>query len=284
MKTFLDFVIRYYHFLLFLLLEAVCMLLLFRFNSFQGSVWFTAANQSAATINRAYGDVVAYTRLQDVNKQLSETNVQLERENELLREQIAQLSLDTSTTFRVMQQHLGNASLISATVVSNSVHKENNYIVIDKGDVDGVKPEMGVVGGNGVVGIVYLTSPHHSLVVPIINSKSNISCRVRGTRYFGTLSWERGNIRQASVDDIPRYATVEKGSVIETSGYSSIFPSGLFIGKVRGIKNAPDGQSYRLEIQLGTNFANLRNVFVVSNSFKAEIDSLQFRANNVEQN
>ncbi|MBR1387111.1 MAG: rod shape-determining protein MreC [Alloprevotella sp.] len=278
MKAFLDFLVRFHHFFLFLLLEAVSLLLLFRFNSFQGSVWFTAANGVAASVNRMYGDAVAYTKLQDVNKQLTANNVLLSKENELLREQIASATADTTQTFRLMQDRLRDARLIAATVVSNSTQKEDNYLVIDRGEADGIRPEMGVVGGNGVVGIVYLTSPHYSLVVPIINQKSTISCRVRGTRYFGSLTWEKGNVRRAFVDDIPRYASVQKGSVIETSGYSSIFPPGLFVGRVSGVRNSPDGQSYRLDILLGTNFANIRDVFVISNSYKAEIDTLQLRA------
>lgn len=278
MKAFLDFLVRFHHFFLFLLLEAVSLLLLFRFNSFQGSVWFTAANGVAASVNRMYGDAVAYTKLQDVNKQLTADNVLLSKENELLREQIASATADTTQTFRLMQDRLRDARLIAATVVSNSTQKEDNYLVIDRGEADGIRPEMGVVGGNGVVGIVYLTSPHYSLVVPIINQKSTISCRVRGTRYFGSLTWEKGNVRRAFVDDIPRYASVQKGSVIETSGYSSIFPPGLFVGRVSGVRNSPDGQSYRLDILLGTNFANIRDVFVISNSYKAEIDTLQLRA------
>lgn len=284
MKAFLDFLVRFHHIFLFLLLETISFILLIRFNNFHGSVWFTAANNSAATINRVYGDVVSYTQLSTVNKQLTEANILLEKENEYLRQQIQTLRPDSSHTSKVIAERLADAQLISATVVSNSILKEDNYLVIDRGSDDGVRPEMGVVSGNGVVGIVYLTSQHYSLVIPIINKKSTISCRVRDTRYFGSLSWERGNVRRAFVDDIPRYASVRKGSVIETSGYSSIFPPGLFIGRVSGIRNAPDGQSYRLDIQLGTNFANIRDVTVISTSYKAEIDTLQLKVHTIEAN
>ena len=150
--------------------------------------------------------------------------------------------------------------------------------MIDKGTIDGIKPEMGVVGGGGVVGIVYLTGPHHSLVIPVTNRKSSISCRVRGQSYFGYLQWDGSSMRRAYVDDIPRYARVKKGEAVETSGYSSVFPPGIFVGRIRSISNSPDGQSYKLDVTLGTNFANLRDVEVVATPYKAEIDTLQVHA------
>lgn len=85
-------------------------------------------------------------------------------------------------------------------------------------------------------------------------------------------------MRRAYVDDIPRYARVKKGEAVETSGYSSVFPPGIFVGRIRSISNSPDGQSYKLDVTLGTNFANLRDVEVVATPYKAEIDTLQVHA------
>ena len=142
---------------------------------------------------------------------------------------------------------------------------------------------MGVVGGGGVVGIVYLTGRHHSLVIPVTNSKSSISCRVRGQRYFGYLQWNGGDMMHAYVDDFPRYAKVKKGEAVETSGYSSVFPPGIFVGRISGIENSPDGQSYKLNIVLGTHFGNLRDVSVVATPYKAEIDTLKAHAHFEEE-
>ena len=278
MHNLLDFVRKYSYFFLFVLLEVASLALLFRFNSYQGSVWFSAANSAVARINSFYGNTLAYINLNEVNKDLTARNIQLQREAELLRSQLHQFTKDTTLTEQIMHEKLKDYTMIPATVVSNSNERDNNYLVIDKGTIDGIKPEMGVVGGGGVVGIVYLTGPHHSLVIPVTNRKSSISCRVRGQSYFGYLQWDGSSMRRAYVDDIPRYARVKKGEAVETSGYSAVFPPGIFVGRIRSISNSPDGQSYKLEVTLGTNFANLRDVEVVSTPYKAEIDTLQVHA------
>ena len=141
---------------------------------------------------------------------------------------------------------------------------------------------MGVVGGGGVVGIIYLVGPHHSLVLPVTNSKSSISCCVRGSHYFGYLLWDGGSTRRAHVDDVPRYAKVRTGNIIETSGYSSVFPPGIFVGRVHRVTNSSDGQSYRLDVVLGTDFGNVRDVNVVLTPYKAEIDSLRAKADSLK--
>lgn len=278
MHNLLDFVRKYSYFFLFMLLEVASLALLFRFNSYQGSVWFSAANSAVARIDGFYGNTLAYINLNEVNKDLTARNIQLQREAELLRSQLHQFTKDTTLTEQIMHEKLKDYTMIPATVVSNSNERDNNYLVIDKGTIDGIKPEMGVVGGGGVVGIVYLTGPHHSLVIPVTNRKSSISCRVRGQSYFGYLQWDGSSMRRAYVDDIPRYARVKKGEAVETSGYSSVFPPGIFVGRIRSISNSPDGQSYKLDVTLGTNFANLRDVEVVATPYKAEIDTLQVHA------
>lgn len=278
MHNLLDFVRKYSYFFLFILLEVASLALLFRFNSYQGSVWFSAANSAVARIDGFYGNTLAYINLNEVNKDLTARNIQLQREAELLRSQLHQFTKDTTLTEQIMHEKLKDYTMIPATVVSNSNERDNNYLVIDKGTIDGIKPEMGVVGGGGVVGIVYLTGPHRSLVIPVTNRKSSISCRVRGQSYFGYLQWDGSSMRRAYVDDIPRYARVKKGEAVETSGYSSVFPPGIFVGRIRSISNSPDGQSYKLDVTLGTNFANLRDVEVVATPYKAEIDTLQVHA------
>lgn len=77
------------------------------------------------------------------------------------------------------------------------------------------------------------------------------------------------------MDDIPRHARCKIGDIVETSGFSSVFPAGIFVGKVIQVKNSKDGLSYRLEVQLSTDLAQIRDVRIVSNSRQAELDSLQ---------
>jgi len=283
MNTFLDFLRKYNHLLFFLLLEAASFSLLFRFNHYQGGVWFTAANTAAAKVNALYTDCIAFVQLREVNKDLVHRNVLLQKQNDALRDALQAVTHEDTPTEKFVAGQLKDLRLIPAVVVSNSAERTNNYLVIDKGTLDGVQPEMGVVGGGGVVGIVYLCGPHYSLVIPITNRKSSISCRIRGQRYFGALQWEGKSFLRAILDDIPRYAKVKKGSMVETSGYSAVFPPGIFVGKVTNVGNSSDGQSYKLDVLLGTDFANLRDVEVIATPHKAETDTLRKHAAQIDE-
>lgn len=279
----IDFIRKYCYIFLFILFETISMILLFRFNSYQGSVWFSAANSVAAGINSTYSNVMNFFNLEQINQELTAQNIALQREAEHLRQSLITATKDTTITEKLMREKLVGYNMVPATVVSNSAERSNNYLVIDRGEKDGIRPEMGVVGGGGVVGIIYLTGPHHSLVIPVTNRKSSISCRVRGQNYFGYLQWDGSSMLSAYVDDVPRYAKVKVGQAIETSGYSAVFPPGIFVGRVRTIRNSTDGQSYRLDVTLGTNFANLRDVLVVTTPYKAEIDTLQVHAQQADE-
>lgn len=279
----IDFIRKYCYIFLFILFETISMILLFRFNSYQGSVWFSAANSVAAGINSTYSNVMNFFNLEQINQELTAQNIALQRETEHLRQSLITATKDTTITEKLMREKLVGYNMVPATVVSNSAERSNNYLVIDRGEKDGIRPEMGVVGGGGVVGIIYLTGPHHSLVIPVTNRKSSISCRVRGQNYFGYLQWDGSSMLSAYVDDVPRYAKVKEGQAIETSGYSAVFPPGIFVGRVRTIRNSTDGQSYRLDVTLGTNFANLRDVLVVTTPYKAEIDTLQVHAQQADE-
>lgn len=279
MQILLDFLRRYNYLFLFIVCEIVSITMLVRFNTYQGSSWMTAANTTAATVNGIYGDAESFVRLRSVNTSLNADNVRLQQENEALRQALLDATHDTTYTERRIREHLGGYRLIPARVVSNRIRTgRDNYLVIDRGTADGVDNEMGVVASGGVVGIVYLAGRHNSLVLPITHSKSNISCRVRGQNYFGYLQWDGRNTRTAYVNDIPRYAKAKKGQTVETSGYSSIFPPGIFVGRVNHVSNSADGQSYRLDVVLGNDLAALRDVSVIATPYKAEIDTLYQQA------
>lgn len=279
MQVLLDFLRRYNYLFLFVVLEITSIVLLVQFNNYQGSAWMSAANTTAARANAVYAEADAFVKLRDVNAELTAANIKLMQENEALRQELADAHRDTSLTAQRVAETLERYHQVPARVVSNGIRAgHNSFIVIDRGSVDGIRPEMGVVSSGGVVGIVYLVGEHNSLIMPVTHSKSNISCRVRGQSYFGTLQWDGSNTRTAFVNDIPRYAKVKEGRVVETSGYSSIFPPGIFIGRVREVTNSTDGQSYRLNITMGTDFANLRDVNVITTPYKAEIDTLMRRA------
>lgn len=274
MRKLLDFLSKYNYWLVFILLEAISLCALFRFNGYQGSVWFTSANTVSGKVMEWQSNILAYLALGDNNRALTERNVVLEHRIAELEHQLKELDTEHSYTEQRTDSLLRSYQLLPATVVNNSVLLQDNYITINRGEADGVRPEMGVVCGTGVVGIIYLTAPHYSIVIPVLNSKSNISCRLRKSGYFGYLNWDGGNPLYAWMNDVPRYAKINTGDVIETSGFSSVFPEGLFIGKVNQVRNSKDGLSYRIKVHLGTDFARLRDVSVIISPDQNELDSL----------
>ena len=266
MRNLLEFLSRHNHWFIFVLLEVLSLTLLFHYNSYQGSVWFTSANAVSGKVYEWNSAVTQYFSLTDVNRQLTQRNVYLEREVEMLAEQIRKTQKDTTAVERMQQSVMRQYSTIPAKVVSSSLDKANNLITIDKGSADGVRKDMGVVCGTGVVGIVYLTSEHYSVVIPVLNAQSNISCSIRGRGYFGYLHWNGGSPEYAYNDDIPRHAHFKLGDYVVTSGYSSVFPSGVIVGRIKHVYNSADGMAYRLKVTLTTDFTRLRDVCVINDT------------------
>ena len=279
MHDFIERITAYIHWALFLLLETLSGFLLFQYNHYQGSVWFTQANAVAAMVHEWEEVALAYLRLPEENAALVRRNIVLQQQNDLLRHGNLPKSLlrkgDTIASITLPMNETGEAySQIEARIIDNSVRKRDNMLVINVGSDDGVAPEMGVVSGTGVVGIVSAVTSHYALVMSVLNSHSSISCRLRGTEYFGYLKWKGGSPLRACMDDVPRHAHIKKGDIVETSGFSAVFPAGIFLGRVAEIKNSSDGLAYELEILLSTDLANLRHVSVINNHSKAELDSL----------
>ena len=280
MKNLLAFLEKYYHWLLFLLLEVISAMLLFQYNNYQGSVWFSSANYVVGRIYETDASVRQYFSLTRANEELTQRNFYLERQVDQLRRLYGELTSDTTVLQRQELEFLSRFNLIPAKVVSNSVDRADNLITIDKGKADGVERDMGVACGNGIVGVVYLTSDHYSVVIPVLNtSASRISCSIRGRGYFGYLKWDGKDPAVAYLEDVPRHARFKRGDWVETSGYSAIFPQGVLVGKIETIYNSPDGLSYRLKVRLATDFACLRDVCVISDKSIGERLRLQEQVN-----
>ena len=268
MHNLTEFLAKHNHWFVFLVLEVVSMVLLFRYNSYQGSVWFSSANAVTGKVYEWDSAVESFFSLSGVNSQLTQRNAFLEQQVRMLDDSIARLtrSQEAAVTRLSSMVPFQGCRLIPAKVVANMVNRYDNLITIDKGSADGVKRDMGVVCGMGVVGIVYLVSEHYSIVIPALNSHSNISCTIQRRGYFGYLRWRGGSSQLAYLEDVPRHAHFKLGDNVVTSGYSSVFPPGVMVGKVLHVFNSADGLSYRVQVKLSTDFARLRAVCLVDDS------------------
>jgi rod shape-determining protein MreC len=271
MKNLLEFLQRHFHWILFVVLEVLSIMLVLRHNSYQSSVWFSSANALTGRIYEWSSAVETFFSLTKVNEELVRRNFYQERQLSQLRRLYGEATDKATPSEQEALDSLEQYDIIPAKVVTSELHLNNNLLTIDKGSDDGVEAGMGVACGQGVVGVVHMTSSHYSIVIPVLNVKSSrISCAIRNRGYFGVLRWDGKDAGVAYVEDIPRHARFKRGEWVETNGYSSIFPPGVLVGQIREVYNSRDGLSYRLKVRLSTDFGRLRDVLVISDKTISE--------------
>ena len=281
MRNLLNFLVKYNYWFLFILLEVASFVLLFRFNRYQQSVFFTSANAVAGKLYEVTGSIAAYFHLKETNEDLLDHNIRLEQRVAQLERALLDARSDTTlyhSLDSVPRDH--SYSLYKARIIKNSLNRLDNYLTLDKGSADSIRPEMGVVSANGVVGIVYKTTPHYALVISLLNSKSSLSCKIQGSDYFGYLKWEGGDSQYAYLRDLPRHAEFSVGDTVVTSGYSAVFPPGLLVGYIDEMTDSHDGLSYLLKIRLATDFGRVSDVRVIANHDLPELKQLNEQLNN----
>lgn len=285
MRNLLEFLAKYNHWFVFLILEVVSMVLLFQYNSYQGSAWFSSANAVTGKLYEWDANVETFFSLTKVNQELTQRNAYLEQEVQKLSDSLVCVTKDSSIYHRDQFALLRNYRLIPAKVVANSVDKPGNLMTIDKGSADGIRKDMGVISGTGVVGIVYLVAEHYAIVIPVLNTKSNISCMIQNRGYFGYLRWKGGVSDLAYLEEVPRHAHFKLGDYVVTSGYSAVFPPGVRVGRILHVFNSADGLSYRVQLRLSTDFARLRDVCVIDDAaMKERLEIMRAAQDSIESN
>ncbi len=264
MQNLLEFLQKYHHWFLFVLLEVISLTMLFSYNNYQGSVWLSSANAVAGTVNEGRAEMESYFSLARANENLALRNFYLERQVTQLRRLYGEATEDTAGLWNKEMHFLKRYHLVPAKVVSNELNRQDNLLTINRGAADGIGVGMGVACGQGIVGVTYLVSDHYTIVIPVLNTSSRISCAIRGHNYFGVLRWDGKDAGVSYLEDIPRHARFKRGNWVETNGYSSIFPPGVLVGKIETVYNSADGLSYRVKVRLSTDFGCLRDVVVIN--------------------
>lgn len=269
MQNLLEFLQKYHHWFLFVLLEVISLIMLFQYNSYHNSVWLSTANAAVGSINEGRAEMESYFSLSKMNEGLTTRNFYLERQLAQMRRLYKEATGDTAVV-RDEMQFLKQYHLVPAKVVTNELNRPDNLLTINKGSADGIEVGMGVACGQGVVGVTYLVSDHYTVLIPVLNTSSRISCAIRSHNYFGVLRWDGKDAGVAYLEDIPRHARFKRGDWVETNGYSSIFPPGVLVGKIETVYNSSDGLSYRVKVRLSTDFGRLRDVVVINDPTVAE--------------
>lgn len=272
MRKLLEFLVGKRHWFLFILLEAISLMLVYRNNAYQRNIMCSSANIVTGNIASISGSIVSYIHLREINKELLERNGQLELQMLDLQDQLDALVADT-VSFKGFTPDSAEQfpySFIVAEVVNNSVTHLSNYITVNKGKLDGITSDMGVVSERGVVGIVSTVSDHFSVIIPLLNPKFRLSCKVLGSSYFGSLSWNGRDTRYANLEELPRHVEFQKGDTVVTSGYSAVFPAGIIVGTVADFEKQHDDNFYSLQVELATDFHALNDVRIIKNFYQAE--------------
>ncbi|MBO4577380.1 MAG: rod shape-determining protein MreC [Paludibacteraceae bacterium] len=290
MRNLLQLIVRYSNFLLLVGLEVVAFILVVHGNKYQQVALSGAANAVTASVHLMTDNVTSYFRLRSDNAQLLEENARLNAEiMRLYNDQTRQrLGNDTATTRqRVLGSPMSEAengeyvqadlaySFIPARVIAYSNDRHHNYITLNKGRRDGITPDMGVIGKDGIVGVVQSVSTHFAVVAPIIHEGIFISSMIRKNDYMATLHWHMPDIHTASLEDVARHVDVRVGDTIVTSGMSAIFPADMPVGVVSDVSLGEGDSYYDIDVRLATDFNSLRTVTVLQYAHRAELDSIR---------
>ena len=268
---------RYFNFLFFLLLQIVSLYLLFRYNKYHQSAFLEVAHEVTGSIGGKYNNITYYFNLK-------KTNEDLVRANEKLLNQLTQqyTGADTSVVIKTDSSEIDSATgqfrkyiWRAAKVVNNTVSLPNNTLTIERGENQGVKRDMGVVGPDGVVGTVISTSANYAVVMSMLHRQHRVSSKLKKTGETGVVIWDGVDPAYVIMNNIPKSVQVAVGDSVVTSNYTVRFPPGVLVGTVAEVIDDKSSNFYSLKLKTATNFYNIEYVMVVENQMKDEQTSLE---------
>ncbi len=265
MKNLFHFIARFHFTILFVLFEFMCLVLLIQYNNFQQSSILNSSNYICGKVYDNVSAVTQYIHLKETNRALNEENSYLRgllKKSHQLTADSSFVSLDTIYKQKYIYR--------SAKIINNSVNKQYNYITLNKGQKNGVKPEMAVIANGGVVGIVLSVTDNYASVLSLLNSRLKISAKIKKNNYFGSLTWNGKDYRRVILKEIPFNASVQKGDTVVTSGFSQIFPEGILVGVVDKITDEPGSNFHNINVLLFNDFKQLSYVQVIDNLMRNE--------------
>jgi len=263
--------LKNYAFMLFILLETISLVMVINYNSYHKARYLNSANWLAGNVYHLVSSVYDYFHLTRTNKQLADENVRLRS----LINNMPGVVVTPDTLVVDSMDYDEVYSFTSAKVINNSTNRPFNYITLNKGRKDGIKPDQGIIAGSGIVGVVTNVSESYSVGFSVLNSRWSISAKLKKTGYFGSLEWTGNDYRIASLNEIPFHVDIDRGDTIVTSGYSSIFPEGIMIGTIKDFFSPQGENYYHVDVALSTDFKELSYVEVIENINKAEIEELE---------
>lgn len=257
---------------IFISMEVAALAMLHATSTLQ-NIWIDRASHRTMALLWGGGETVrSHFQLEKLNLELQAENARLqERLRAYEHRELAQEELD-----RMAAREAAAYRYTPATVVKMSRNRTHNYIILNKGSEDGIRPQSGIISGRGVVGIVEAVDRHYSYGVTLMNPGMSVGARIGRTEIVAPLSWDGYSSSGAVVRNLPPHYSIEPGDTVRTSGYSTIFPPGIPIG-VTGGTRLVDGSTRQVDVQLFQDFSTVRYVTVVENLERGEVMSLESR-------
>lgn len=172
-----------------------------------------------------------------------------------------------------------------AGIITKDFGTWTNTFTIDRGENDGIKPNMAVVVPSGVVGFVTDVYPNSARVQTFLDPRSAIGVIVQRpeSRLAGVVKGDGNNPNKPMMVNIARDGDVLVGDKLITSGYGGIYPKGLLVGNILSIENDTEGFVKNATIQPTVDFHRLEEVFIITASTVQTPDKAQLEPKLVPQ-
>lgn len=269
MESLIAFIKRFNYVFVFIFLEIVAIIFISQNSNYQGSKMIRFGNGIAGSCYGVVSSVGDYFGLRGENDRLA-------AENALLRAQLeaSYISYNKKQFTHEDTVYKQRYSYVEASVVKNSWNNRNNYIMINKGRMQGISLDQAVISPQGIVGVVVNVTDNFSTIMPVLHSNSRNSVKIPRINTNGSLIWKGGDFRYATLIDIPTTYKLHPNDTIVTSGMANDFPEGVMVGFVESSTSESGSGFYTIKVRLATEFNKLDHVYIINNYFKAEQDSL----------
>ena len=273
MNRLLEFIKRIYVVLLFLLLESIAVW------QYATSTPYTEAkilsrttavggyfSKKITNLNHFFS---LATENDILNHRIAELEQTLERERELLADYT-----EESWQRKMAQEGDLHFRYYPARVASMTISHQRNYIVLDKGERDGIKKDMGVITPDKyLVGYVIDCSERYCVVMPVLNTEFTMGGSLQMTNYTCSIRWSGDSPYHVDVIDVSTYAEPEVGMAVEA--WSERLPNkGVIVGHIESFEHNAAQTAYSARLKLAADMSALDNVLIVENTHYGDIERL----------
>lgn len=262
MYKLIEFLRRIYVVVLFVALEAVAIGYYAHSSNYTQAKLLTTSNQVVGSVSGIFVDIRSYFMLGGANRRLLGRVAVLEEELALYRRSAA------DSLWEALLQDVGDKpyELTTARVISNSINRSRNFLVLDRGTRDSLSVGMGVLSPDGaMVGYVVACSERHAVAVSILNTSFKASGKLSGGDYFGSIYWTSGDRYHVHMKELSKYAQITEGEEVVSTGFSQYFPADVLIGYVESFSLADTQMAYDVVIRLAVDLSQLTDVILVRN-------------------